>query len=221
LRWEGQKEYHGGVSRDVAGRGPLELVFADSKDMLASYVADGPGQLRAPLPGPPAPGTMPVGKLVPITLAFRDRPLRILVQCRVIAVTSDGDGHWVAQLEFMIGGEARQTLNESARARRAPRGPVRVRVTLPDGRKLDAVARGIDRETIDLDVTLPAEVVDMVKLSIRPPGKILPIRLLGEPRAGGTAGTRIGVVFREPREELLWSQLAEDASAHPSRLLLA
>ena len=208
------------MSRD-ASRGPLELVFADSKDLLASYVADGPGQLQAPLPGPPAPGTMPVGKLVPITLAFRDRPLRILVQCRVISVLSDGDGHWTARLEFMVGGEAKPTLNEAARARRVPRGPVRVRVTLSDGRRLDAVARGIDRDTIDLDVALPVEISDWVRLSIRRPGRILPIRLVGEPRLGGVGGTRIGILFRDAREELRWGELAEEAGLHPSRLLLA
>lgn len=207
------------MSRD-ASRGPLELVFADSKDLLASYVADGPGQLFAVLPGPPAPGTMPVGKLLPITLAFRDRPLRILVQCRVIAVRSDGDGHWTAQLEFMVGMEARQTLNDSARARRVPRGPVRVRVTLSDGRRLDAVARGIDRDSIDLDVSLPVDLSDLVRLSIRRPGRILPIRLVGEPRLGRVGGTRIGILFRQPREELLWGDLADEAGAHPSRLLL-
>lgn len=205
-----------------ASRRPQELLFADSKDLLACYKADGPGQLFASLPGPPAPGTLPVGKLIPITLAFRDRPLRILVRCRVIAVRSDGDGHWTAQLEFMVGGDARQTLNDAAQARRAvPRGPVRVRVTLSDGRQLDAVARGIDRDSIDLDVALPVENSDLVKLSIRPPGKILPIRLVGEPRLGGVGGTRIGILFRQPREEILWAELAQEAGAHPSRLLLA
>jgi hypothetical protein len=120
----------------------------------------------------------------------------------------------------MVGMEARQTLNDSARARRVPRGPVRVRVTLSDGRRLDAVARGIDRDSIDLDVSLPVDLSDLVRLSIRRPGRILPIRLVGEPRLGRVGGTRIGILFRQPREELLWGDLADEAGAHPSRLLL-
>jgi hypothetical protein len=95
-----------------------------------------------------------------------------------------------------------------------------VRVTLSDGRRLDAVARGIDRDSIDLDVSLPVDLSDLVRLSIRRPGRILPIRLVGEPRLGRVGGTRIGILFRQPREELLWGDLADEAGAHPSRLLL-
>jgi hypothetical protein len=196
-----------------------ELVFADSKSFLACYVADGPGQLFAPLPGPPEPGVFEVGKVVPVMLAFRDRDLRIPVRCRVIAVRNDGDGHWKVQLEFTAGGVGRETGGGSYR--HGARGPVRVRIRLGDGRQLDAVAKRIHRETLDLDVTLPADLTDVVKLSVRPPGRLLPIRLLGEPRPGGADGSRIAILFRQPREELTWAQLADEAVAHPSRLLLA
>ncbi|MHB8418065.1 MAG: hypothetical protein ACYDCL_08310 [Myxococcales bacterium] len=196
------------------------LVFADSKSLLACYVADGPGQLFAPLPGPPEPGTFEVGRTLPLTLAFRDRELRIPVRCRVIAVRDDGDGHWKVQLELVAGAEGGEQ-GAGSGWRPSARGPVRVRVTLGDGRQLDAVARSIRRETLDLDVTLPEEATELVKLSIRPPGRLLPIRLIGEPRPGGTGGSRIAILFRQPREELIWAQLAQEAVAHPSRLQLA
>jgi hypothetical protein len=199
--------------------GRQELVFADSKSLLACYVADGPGQLIAPLPGPPEPGTFDVGKAVRLTLAFRDRDLRIPIHCRVLAIHNDGDGHWKVQLELLAGGLGRETARESARNR--ARGPVRVRVKLGDGRQLDAIAKRIRRETLDLDVALPDDVTDVVRLSVRPPGHLLPIRLLGEPSPGGVGGSRIAILFRQPREELTWAQLAGEAVAHPSRLQLA
>ncbi len=195
---------------------PQQLVFADSRSLLACYVADGPGQLIAPLPGPPEPGTFDVGAVMPLTLAFRDRDLKIPVHCRVIAVRTDGDGHWKVQLEFAPG--AREARPE---VRRDARGPVRVRVALGDGRQIDAVAKRIGRETVDLDVTLPPEAHDVVKLSVRPPGRLLPMRLIGEPRPGGAEGSRIAILFRQPREELAWARLADEAVAHPSRLQLA
>jgi hypothetical protein len=204
----------------------LELVFENSKDLLACYVDEGPGQLLAALPGPPAPGTLTVGGLIPITLAFRDRPLRIPVRCRVLAVRNDGDGHWTAQLEFTVGRNKTTTLGEGTRSDtetvwpHAGRGPVRVRVTLADGRRLEATARGIGPESIDLDLNLPPGLGDIVKLSIRPPGKFLPIKLMGEPKSSTEGRLHIDLLFRQPREELLWSEIAEKAAAHPSRMLL-
>ena len=198
-------------------RGPPELFFADSRDLLANYVPAGPGQLFAALPGPPEPGTLPVGQIVPITLAFRDRPLRIPAHGRVLSVKSDGDGHWKVQLEIVSGGAGRAP----ARIGDGARGPVRVRVTLDDGRHIDAFARKIEREGLQLDVTLPSDCGELVKVSVRPPGRLLPIRLVGEPRpAKGGEGSRIAVLFRQPREEVAWAQLADQAVAHPSRLQL-
>ncbi len=199
-----------------ARRQPPELFFADSRDLLAHYVAAGPGQLFAELPGPPEPGTLPVGHIVPIVLAFRDRTLRIPSHGRVLAVRDDGDGHWKVQLEI-VSGAARSRPGAGSEAR----GPVRVCVALDDGRKIDAFARRIERDGLQLDVALPDDCGELVRLSVRPPGRLLPIRLVGEVRrtaAGG--GSRIGVLFRQPREEVVWEQLADQAVAHPSRLEL-
>lgn len=189
-----------------------ELWFADSRDLLANYVSSGPGQLFSALPGPPEPGTWPVGQVIPLVLVLRDRMLRIPTHGRVLAAGGDGEGHWSVQIEMT-------SMPERLPARSSGRGPVKVRVTLEDGRRLDAVARRIEADTLQLDVVLPPKSGEIIRLAIRPPGRLWPIRLVGEPRAG-TGGSRVVILFRGPREEIVWGALADEATNHPSRLML-
>ncbi len=193
------RAYHRGMDPES----PREVLFASSRDLLSRYVAEGPGQLVAPLPGPPAPGSMPVGQIVSMILAFRDRALRIPVRCRVLAVKSDGDGHWRAHLEFASPREARAAFGGAP----APLRP-RLRVTLPSGAQAEAAIGRMTPDVLELEAPIAATDGDVVRLSIRAPGRLLPLRLAGEVRTRGGRWA-IDLLFREPREELAWSQLVE------------
>ena len=199
-----------------------EVRFASTSDLLARYVAEGPGQLMAPLPGPPAPGTFTVGSTLKILISFRDRELRIPVRCRVLAIRTDGAGHWQAQLEFLATGDAKQTLAEASADAPAPearRLMIRVRATLADGRQLEAKAVALEPQGLKLDRSLPGAAGDIVRLAIRLPGQLWPLRLAGE--IEGSAANSVALLFRAPSEELAWTHFLEEVGARRGELLLA
>lgn len=201
-----------------------ELFFDDTKELLDSYVAEGPGQIVAPLPGPPAPGTFAVGGTLEIVLGFRDRELRIPVRCRVLGVHTDGLGHWKVQLEFLAMRDAHHTLAEARVARAEPPWAphlVRVRTTLPDGRQFDLLARALEAEGLWLDRRLPVESGEIVRLAIRSQGRIWPLRLVAEVRPDGGSGSALGLLFRTPSEELAWKGLLAEVGRAAPPLLLA
>ncbi|MHB1844351.1 MAG: hypothetical protein ACYCWW_05890, partial [Deltaproteobacteria bacterium] len=172
------------------------------RDLLSRYVPEGPGQLLVPLPGPPEPGMMPVGQIVPVVLAFRDRELRIPVRCRVLGVRNDGNGHWRAQLEFASVGEARQALGAGGRP---SKDYPHVRVTLSSGERADAAIVRLEPDRLELDAPVAAEDGEVVQLSVRGAGRLVPLRLAGEVRRKGNRFV-IELLFKEPREELAWTR---------------